>query len=269
MKSKVFLFISIILLTAFSSNSNAQTKTPEPTAYMTLEFMHVKPGGDNEYIQIENIWRKIHEQQLKAGKIYTWSVWEVIAPYNLNAKYNYVVLTVYPKFSDYLEPYKNIKIQDVFPNLSKDSIGHIFQRTDKAREMVSTSVYKVMDRNAKPKVQTEYVSFTEMKAAPGKEAAYENLEMKDWKKIHQDLINNGFEEETVFLRLLFPAESNNPYNYAIARSFKDAEMFDKMSQTDWNKYKKMYPAAFANVEGLRTEVHTEIDHRVVHLDEEN
>lgn len=69
-------------------------------------------------------------------------------------------------------------------------------------------------------------------------------------------------------RLVFPAELTNPYNYSVVRFFKNAEMFDKMGQVDWNKYKKANPAAFANVEGLRTEVHTELLRKVVSLEEE-
>lgn len=268
MKSKTFFLICALSLMVCALDVSAQNAKPEPNVYVTLEYMHVKPGGGNEYLQVEKLWKNIHQQRLKNGNILDWSVWEVQVPYSDNAKYQYVVLTVYPKLSDYLQLFKGIDIQKVFPGISQDSVSNFFQRTSQSRELIHTSVYETLYHNEKPG-EVNYVMFTEMKAAPGKEKAYENLELKDWQPIHADLIKNGFESGCNFFKLVFPAESGNRSDYAIARVFKDAEMIDKLNQIDWSKYQKANPAAFSNTDALRNEVHTEIDHKVLDLENGN
>jgi hypothetical protein len=79
-------------------------------------------------------------------------------------------------------------------------------------------------------------------------------------------MKNGFESGCNFFRLVFPSESDYPYNYAIARVFKDPEMFDRLNQVDINKYQKANAEAFTNTRDLRTEVRTEIYHNVLDLD---
>src|SRR5215510_5919948 len=106
-----------------------------------------------------------------------------------------------------------------------------------------------------------------MKATPGKEGEYESLETKDWRPIHKDLIKNGFESGFNFSRLVFPAEANYPYNYAIFRFFDNAGMFDKADNANWDKYMKANPNAFSNPAKLRTEVHTELLSKVLSLEE--
>jgi hypothetical protein len=56
MKPKCSLLVIIFLTMFFGASA-------QRTAYLVLEYMHVKPGNDSAYMQVENLWRKIHLQR--------------------------------------------------------------------------------------------------------------------------------------------------------------------------------------------------------------
>jgi hypothetical protein len=263
MKPKRVLFFVIIFLTMVIGAS------AQRTAYLVLEYMHVKPGNDSAYMQTENLWRKIHLQRQKDSTILDWGVWAVVLPSDMNAEYQYVVATVYPTFSAYLNPYGNIDIHKIFSGISDDSLNHMFAKTGESRDLLRSSVFQIVYSEGLngPHIP-DYVLATQMKATPGKESEYESLETKDWRPIHEDLIKNGYESGFNFSRLLFPADVNYPYNYAIFRFFDNPKMFDKQDNIDFNKYSKANPNAFTNAPKLRTEVRTELLQKVVSLEKE-
>jgi len=160
-----------------------------------------KTGNDSIYMQVENLWRKIHLQRQKDSIILDWGVWAVVLPSDTNGEYQYVVATVYPSFSAYLDPYANMDIHKIFPGISDDSINHMFAKTGEARDLLRSSVFQIVfSEGLGGKPVPKYVLATQMKAAPGKESDYESLEMKDWRPIHKDLIKNGYESAFNFSR---------------------------------------------------------------------
>lgn len=253
MRSKKLFFTSTIAFCIMILNAPAQKN-----AYLVLEYMKVKPGNEDKYLSVEKDWKKIHLQRLKDSTISHWSVWQVVAPYNMNADYQYVVATIYPRFSDYLEPFKNIEVSKIFTGITEDSVGRIFTKTGEARDMLSASVYEILAETGFPDHTPKYLLATTMKATPGKEGAYESLEMKDWLPIHKDLAKRGFESGFSFGRLMFPADNKMTYNYSIFRFFDNAAMFDKQDQIKWQEYRAANIPAFDNAEKLRTEMNTQI-----------
>ena len=125
-KISIIIAIGLLAILCFNNPVQAQEKV-----FITFEYMHVKPGNVNAYLQIENSWRKIHQARLKKGNIVGWSVWEVVAPYKMDAPYQYVVMTVYPQFSNLLHPFDSVDIHQVFPNMSQDSLNKMFAETEK------------------------------------------------------------------------------------------------------------------------------------------
>jgi hypothetical protein len=263
MKSKRSLLFVSMFLTMFIGAS------AQRTAYLVLEYMHVKPGNDSIYMQVENFWRKIHLSRQKDSTILDWGVWTVVLPSDMNSEYQYVVATVYPSFNAYLNSYANLDVHKIFPGISDDSLNHMFTKTAEARDLLRSSVFQILfSENLGGKPVPKYVLYTQMKAEPGKESDYESLETKDWRPVHKDLIKNGYESAFNFSRLLFPSDAKYPYNYAIFRFYDDAKMFDMQDKIDFNKYMKANPTAFSNAGKLRTEVHTELLNKVISLEAE-
>jgi len=139
---KILIIIAIGLSAILYFNNPVQA---QEKVFVSLEYMHVKPGNSDAYLQIENSWRQIHLAQQKKGNIAGWSVWEVVAPYKMDASYQYVVVTVYPHFSNILHPYDSIDIHQVFPNVSQDSLNKMFAETEKVRGLVQRDIFSPED----------------------------------------------------------------------------------------------------------------------------
>lgn len=258
---KIFIIIAIGLsaILYFNNPVRAQEKV-----FITLEYMHVKPGNSNAYLQIENSWRQIHLAQLKKGNIEGWSVWEVVAPYKMDAPYQYVVLTVYPHFSNFLNPYDGIDIHQVFSNTSKDSLNKMFAGTEKVRDMVKQDIFSpgghVGNTNGD---SINYLMATYVKVAPDKEQSFESFMKDHWKALVNKVVNGGYANFWWYGGLMFNNGINAPYNHIMVVNWARDNMFDK--EPPFDQYRKEDPSAF---EGYKwsTRARRILLHKVLSLD---
>lgn len=257
---KIFIIIAIGLsaILCFSNPVQAQEKV-----FVTLEYMHVKPGNINAYLQIENSWRQIHLAQLKKGNIEGWSVWEVVAPYKMDAPYQYVVVTVYPHFSNFLNPYDSIHINQVFPNVSQDSLNKMFAETEKVRDMVKQDIFSPGGHVGNPNVVSNYSMVTYVKVSREKEPSFNDFMKNHEKPMAEKFVKGGFADFWWYGGLMFGDGANSPYNHVIVHLWNYDQMFDKLPP--FAQYKKEDPAS---AEGYKwfTEGRTELLHKVLSLD---
>lgn len=211
--------------------------------FVVLEYMHVKPGNANAYLQVENFWRQIHIARQKKGDILGWSVWEVVAPFNSDAPYQFVVLTVYPHFSNFLHPNEGIKLSDVFPNASKDSLARMMARTEEAREMVKRDIFAVDDHAGNTNGDSlNYLMATYLKVTPDKSQSFESFMKNHWKPVVNKVIKGGYAQFWWRGDRLLNEGENAPYNNIMVVNWDRDNMFDKAPPFD--QYKKEDPAAF-------------------------
>ena len=258
-KISIIIAIGLSAILCFNNPVQAQEKV-----FITLEYMHVKPGNSNAYLQIENSWRQIHLAQLKKGNIEGWSVWEVVAPYKMDATYQYVVLTVYPHFSNFLNPYDSIDIHKVFPNISKDSLNKMFAGTEKVRDLVQRDIFSAEDHvGAVTGNSINYSMVTYLKVSPEKEPSFKDFMKNHAKPMAEKFVKGGFADFWWYGGLMFSDGANSPYNHIIVTDWKYDQMFDKLPP--FAQYKKEDPAS---AEGFKwfTEGRTELIHKVLSLD---
>lgn len=258
---KIFIVMAIGLsaILCFNNPVDAQEKV-----FITLEYMHVKPGNSTEYLQIENSWRQIHLAQQKKGNIVGWSVWEVVAPYKLDTPYQYVVMTVYPHFSNFLHSYDSIDIHQVFPNVSQDSLTKMFAKTEKVRDMIQQDIFSpeahvgAVNGNA-----INYSMISYVKVSPEKEPSFKNFMKNHAKPMAEKFVKGGFADFWWYGGLMFGEGANSPYNHVIVHLWNYDQMFDKLPP--FAQYEKEDPAS---VEGFKwfTEGRTELLHKVLSLD---
>ena len=248
-------FLSVLL---FPPDAAAQENP-----FVVLEYMHVKPGNTNEYLQVENVWREIHLAQQKKGNILGWSVWEVEAPYKMDAPYQYVVLTVYRHFSNFLHPYAGIEISKVFPNTTKDSLDKMFAETEKARDLMQQDIFPVEDHAGNPNGDSiNYLMATYVKVAPDKEQSFESFMKSHWKPVVNKVVKGGYANFWWYGDLMFSNGVNAPYNHIMVVNWGKDNMFD--NEPPFAQYRKEDPSAF---EGYKwyTRAHRELLHKVVSL----
>lgn len=261
----LIIAIGLLPFLCFSQKPAPQKSAPqEHPPFITFEYMHVKPGNENAYMQVENFWRTIHLAQEKKGNILGWSVWEVEAPYNMNAPYQYVVTTVYAHFSDILHPYQGIEMHQVFPNASKDSLNKMFSMTDTARDLIRRDIFSAEDHVGNTDANTlNYMMVTYDKVVPEKEQSFESYMKNHWKPMAEKIIKGGFAKFWWYGGLMFDAGDNSHYNVVRAVFWDRDDMFDK--EPPFDQYRKEDPAAFEGYK-WRTTSHRELLHKVVSLD---
>lgn len=258
MKKLSFILVAGLLSVLFFSRNAVSQEKP----FVTFEYMRVKPGNDNAYMQVENFWRHIHLWQQKKGDIIAWNVWQVIAPYRLHAGYQYVVVTVYPHFSDYLNAYEGIDMHQIFPDASEDSLRKMFTMTDTARERVSSDIFHVTYFNGNGK-NLNYAMVEYAKVSPENEQANGSYMKDHMKPIASDIIKKGFADEWWYGGLMFGHGEKGHYNHVVVYSWENDNMFDK--EPPFAQYEKKDPVAF---EGYKwaTREGNELLHKVVSLE---
>lgn len=256
---KVLLVITLGFLSVslFAPDASAQENP-----FVVLEYMNVKPGNSNEYLQVENFWREIHIAQQKKGNILGWSVWEVEAPYKMDAPYQYVVLTVYSHFSDFLNPYAGIEIPKVFPGASKDSVDKMFSKTEKVRDLIKQDIFSAEDHVGDTNGDSiNYLMATYAKVAPDQEQSFESFMKNHWKPLVNKVVKGGYANFWWYGSLMFDGV-NAPYNHIMVVNWGKDNMFD--TEPPFGQYKKEDPAAF---EGYKwyTREYIQLLHKVVSL----
>lgn len=238
---KKFSFISVLVLAFalyFSTNAVAQENP-----FAVLEYMHVKPDNYAEYMQVENFWRHIHIARQKGGEILGWSVWRVVAPYNSDAPYQFVVLTVYPHFSNFLHADEGIDISKVFPNASKDSLSRMFAKTQEVREMVKRDIFAAEEHAGKTEGDSiNYLMATYLKVTPDKEQSFQSFMKTHWIPLVKKTVKGGYTTFWWLGDLMFHDGVNAPYNYVSVVNWGRDNMFDV--EPPFAQYQKEDPAAF-------------------------
>jgi len=258
MKKASLIFAVGIVLGLSYGKSRAQDRP-----FVVLEYMHVKQGNFGAYLKIENAWKHIHEAQRENGDILSWGVWEVAAPYDMNAPYQFVVSTVYAHFYNYLNAYKNIDVRKVFPGVSKDSLSRMFDETPKSRDLIKSDIFFVKDHVWDSK-KINYVMSSYIKVPPEKEDSFSTFMKAHRRPLVSSFIKGGFADEWWYGGLMFGKVKDAPYNYIICIAWATDSMYDKLPPFDQDKKKD--PAAFQGYK-LFANDHIELLHRVVSLDD--
>lgn len=236
------LSIAIVLAFMFVSFP-ADKAIAQENPFVALEYMHVKPGNFNQYMEVENLWRQIHIAQQKKGNILGWSVWEVVAPFKIDDPYQFVVLTVYPHFSNFLDPYAGIELSKVFPNITADSLDNMFSGTNKVRDLIRRDIFTVDDHVGSTIGDSiNYLMATYLKVTPDKEEGF-HLFIKDhWKPITEKVVKSGFANFWWYGSMMFHDVQNAPYNHIMVVNWSRDNMFD--NEPPFDQYRKEDPAAF-------------------------
>ena len=125
--------------TAFTQSAGPQ--------YVKIDYMKVDPYKINSYVKMEqNVWKPIHQQLVRDGKIRSWSLYEVRFPQGDSMEYGYLTFTTFDKFQD-LESADN---PDVFAETvkklnPKSSTIALETQALENRRLVRSEVWKLVD----------------------------------------------------------------------------------------------------------------------------
>jgi len=164
-------------------------------AFVTFDYMNVKPANVDEYLNLEGkVWKPVHKEFQNRGIEVSWSLYRVRGAGTQN-HYNYVTVSVY----DGLESLDND--QSLFNEIiskvySSEELDGFWNRTSEARSHNGQDIFFVYDQALKGNNKElsafssgkigQDITVTFMQTLAGQDAV--GLESKWWKPIHKERI---------------------------------------------------------------------------------
>ena len=213
-----------------------------------VSFMKVQPGAEGDYVQLEQeVWKPIHEELIKAGKLDSWSLWAIPYPGGTDAEYHFATVNIYNSGAQLENPGDGIleAFQKAHPGKDWEKAA---EQTLKSRDLVKTHGI----------VSWEWFGDPNMTGPPGilnvvyfdvpidKWDAYQEMERKYFHPTHKAEIEAGTRAGWEGWQLRMPMGESMPYDFVAVDQYKD-----------WAQYTKDNPEGL--FEGVMTE--RELNHR--------
>jgi len=164
-------------------------------AFVTFDYMNVKPASVDEYINLESeVWKPVHKAYQKHEFEVSWSLYRVRGAGTQN-HYNYVTVSVYDGLGS-LD--RNIDDEEgiISKIYSNEDLSGFWNRTSEARLHSGRDVFFVYDQALKSNNKElsafssgkigQDITVTFMQTLAGQDAV--GLESKWWKPIHKERI---------------------------------------------------------------------------------
>lgn len=220
---KTLKLLPILLLFTFVINSScAQDNKQMPTAYFVVDFMKVKPEMEADYLQLEEVWKKIHKKRAEMKELQGWGLYRVIANNGSDYNYNYVTVNIYfgeKQFARYYGEHDLSAFSDV---LSKEE-EKLVNNTSNIRELVREEVYLFKNGIANvPFPEVQWVQFLTLQ-----EGKSFNDFMKVAKKlghqVNKSLIDNGDLLDAQIYQRLMPTGTHTDFSIVRTSAYDNLE----------------------------------------------
>ena len=219
---------------AFSFSLLAQEN--EDTWYI-VDYMKVKPGMNDKYLECEKVWKTIHADRLKKGIITGWELFQVRFPSGTNTEYDYVTVT---SVKGGWKGYGKLDASwgaDAYKMVPKDKMP-LVDNTENYRDFVKTEVHASQDAVfAKDNKPFKYVMVNYFDVPDGRWDEYAAMETKLVKPVHQMDIDAGKRVGWLMDSIVIPS-ANDTYD-AVTVDFY--EKWDDVGGGSADAWKKAHP----------------------------
>ena len=212
------LILAIIIAYGFSFSAYGQNAQP---VYSMVSMMKVPQDGGSDYINLERkIWKPVHQELLKQGKIIGWYLYRVQYA-GSGDEFNYVTVTHFVGN----ESLDDLNYGEIFEVVHPNVPGNIiFEQTMESRELVSSRLLQ-WNLQSFPEEQREpsrYAVVNYQKSVPGKN--YFALRRDHVKPAFDLAVKEGKIAGWGLWSTMFPGGSGLPYNWV------SADFYNKMSE---------------------------------------
>lgn len=192
-----------------------------------VDYMRVKPNNVNDYLELEQTWKKVHEERVKVGLIEGWYLYRIRYT-GTDSPYQYATISYYRTFDDSENLYFEGVFEEALKGLDLDSF---FVQTENIREFVNSEVFtKVDGLDYDFQNPAKYIYMNFIKVQQGQESNYEEVEQYIWKPIHQELKNSNKMASWSLWNLWFYTHSD--YNYITMNEFYEYKDIDSYNYSE-------------------------------------
>lgn len=229
------------------------------TEYVVAEYMKVKPGMWDKYLECEKAWKTVHEARKKAGSITGWELEEVLFPSGTDTEYDFLVLTHYKNWEAInAEDWGSMSAHvDALPADKKEIANNAAQYRDIVKREIWSAVDMVFgEGTSRPKFAVENY----MRIPIGGWADWIEMETEFVKPVHVKSIEMGFRAGWLVGNLILPRGADYPYQGSTIDYYNSWEEMNKSDQAAWDA---VYPGmtntlSSGRIVGTRTLARTEV-----------
>ncbi|MFO7935197.1 MAG: hypothetical protein R6U78_14090 [Bacteroidales bacterium] len=174
-RTLLFLLLAALPFTLFSQGRTIIA------AYMKV------PGNYNDYLEIEQAWKKYHQKAVEAGVHNGWQLW-MNRHAGQDDPYQFITLQWYDNYEHALG--ENIHEGWLEGTYTDEEWEELYDKTLDARVYAIEEVSNLISMAENP-TQTRYLVVSRVDAKPGMEEDYENMEKDIFKPYHEELIRRG------------------------------------------------------------------------------
>ena len=141
-RSELWVLLDQTADTSAADTSAADTSSA-PSRYALIDFMRVKPGGEEEYLTHErDLAKPVHQERVKEGKISGWGVYGLMLPAGTEYGYNYGTANFFNSLTDLENPYPEDLITRVHEGAD---LSELMGRVLAARDLVRSELWELID----------------------------------------------------------------------------------------------------------------------------
>lgn len=222
-----------------------------------LEYVKAKPGMD--YLACEKVWKTIHKERVRLGKITSWGLYAVQFPSGTATEYDYVIIT---EVKDWNGIESSGTGWDDLMKIVTPEMQPIIDKTEEYRDIVRREVWQTGDVVYKDGVTgyAKYQVCNYMDVPDDGWADYWDMETKFVKPVHQLSINAGKRLGWGLYTLSLPWGADQPYQAATVDFYDKWSDMNNDTDDEWAKAHPGIDGAYVNrrINGSRTLVRAEI-----------
>jgi len=110
---------------------------------MTVEFMKVPEGKQEQWLTLEREWKPMHELRVKDGSIQSWAAIAQTVPGDESNGPVYATVTTYRGWPDPTKMNFEVLAKKAHP---QGDVNALMQQTQAARSMVRTEIWQVLEQ---------------------------------------------------------------------------------------------------------------------------
>lgn len=223
------MILPLLFLAAIAFNANTQDWRAA-----LVSFMKVEPGGEGDYVQLEReVWKPIHAELIKAGKLDSWSLWAIPYPGGTDAEYHYATVNIYNSMDQLEDPGAGIgeAFGKAHPGKEWADIGAM---TLKSRDLVKTHGLGSWERFGDPNMTgpAGIINVVYFDVPMDKWDAYQEMERKYFHPTHKAEVEAGTRAGWEGWQLMRPMGESMPYDFVAVDQYRDWKQYTKNNPED-------------------------------------
>ena len=260
--SALSLLLTAIALLFFTHTSFSQTA---PSQYFSISYVKLTDASKaSDYSDLlEHFGKAISQYRVKLGIIQSWYVYELVMPQGSKNEYDFVVVMESKDMQVLIDDtlINTDMFKKVYPAMSAEERETIFKKYAAARSVVKTEIFQELSATHASATPPLYAKVNFMKALPGKDSDYVNLEENVWMRLHKKGMEQRIMADWALDKKIMPMDMKSDFDYLSVDFYNSINaMFDTRY---FQNIKTLWPGEemsklMAETQASRTFVRSEI-----------